>query len=240
MIKKTRTLVVFTLLSTATSCVLHTREDLHGKLNQVPPVNPPHQNTPLTQQKTPQKDSTQRMERWDRLNELETQIQSLRSEVEILQNQLSSQTFRDQQPVKHKSKKAYEEALFNFEKSLKKLQRRIEKLESSKKQGRLSKKFKKVSKAKTKKTKKPRNTLLTKAEQAFRKKSWARSIQLFEDYRKTIKKGRSYRKATYKMAVAFQQLGLKKEARSFLEELVKKHPQSLEAKAAQKKLDELF
>ena len=63
-------------------------------------------------------------------------------------------------------------------------------------------------------------------------KKWKDAIVVFSKYRDQFPKGKKYADATYKIGVCFQELGMKEEAKPFLEEVVAKFPGTSEAKKA--------
>lgn len=77
------------------------------------------------------------------------------------------------------------------------------------------------------------------AESDFEAKDWNKAILGFEKYRNSNPKGKKYAEATYKMAVCFQELGMKKEAKLFFEEVINKFPDSGDAKKAKFRLKQL-
>lgn len=70
----------------------------------------------------------------------------------------------------------------------------------------------------------------------FEKKDWKQSILNFQRYRDDHPKGKNFAEATYKIGVAFQELGMKDEAKTFYDELVNKFPKSEEARRAKVRL----
>jgi TolA-binding protein len=76
-------------------------------------------------------------------------------------------------------------------------------------------------------------------EELFHAKKWKESIVAYQKYRDVSPKGKSYADSTYKMGVAFQELGLKDEAKAFYEEVSTKFPKSMEAKKAAYRLKNL-
>lgn len=70
----------------------------------------------------------------------------------------------------------------------------------------------------------------------FGNKDWKKAILSFQDYREKNPKGKNVPEAVYRMGVAFQELGLRDEARTFYEEITVKFPKSNEAKKARIRL----
>jgi TolA-binding protein len=76
-------------------------------------------------------------------------------------------------------------------------------------------------------------------EDHFGAKKWKEAIVSFQKYRDQNPKGKNYADATYKIGVCFQELGMKDEAKSFMEEVTAKFPNSKEAKKAAFRLKNL-
>jgi TolA-binding protein len=77
------------------------------------------------------------------------------------------------------------------------------------------------------------------AEENFEKKNWREAILDYEKYRRANPKGKNFATATFKIGVAFQEMGLIDDARAFYEEVVQKFPKSKEAGKAASKLKSL-
>lgn len=73
----------------------------------------------------------------------------------------------------------------------------------------------------------------------FDQKNWKKAILAFQDYREKNPKGKNAAEATYRMGVAFQELGLKDEAKTFYDETIARYPQSNEAKKSKIRLKNL-
>ena len=76
-------------------------------------------------------------------------------------------------------------------------------------------------------------------EELFGAKKWKEAIVSYQKYRDQSPKGKMYADATYKIGVCFQELGMKDEAKTFLEDVTVKFPNSKEAKKAQFRLKSL-
>lgn len=74
------------------------------------------------------------------------------------------------------------------------------------------------------------------AENEFQKKKYKESIVLFQKYRETNPAGKKYPEATYKIGVAFHELGMKSDAKAFYSEVTEKFPKSDWAKKATAKI----
>lgn len=77
------------------------------------------------------------------------------------------------------------------------------------------------------------------AEALFEKKEWTKSVLAYQKYREQNPKGRNFPDATYKIGVAFHEMGKKEEARAFYEEAVKDYPRSNAARKSQFRLKSL-
>lgn len=66
----------------------------------------------------------------------------------------------------------------------------------------------------------------------FDKKDWKQAILTYQKYRDENPKGGKFADATYKIGVAFQELGMKDEAKTFYDEVMSKFPKSEEARRA--------
>lgn len=73
----------------------------------------------------------------------------------------------------------------------------------------------------------------------FERKEWKKAILAFQDYREKNPKGKNFQEATYRIGVAFQELGMKDEAKTFYDEVVSKAAGSPEAKKAKIRLASL-
>lgn len=69
-------------------------------------------------------------------------------------------------------------------------------------------------------------------EEQFAARKWKTAITNFQKYREQNPKGKLYVSATLKIGLSFKELGMKDEAKAFLEEVIAKSPKSIEAKKA--------
>ncbi|MFS4458373.1 tetratricopeptide repeat protein [Bdellovibrio sp. HCB2-146] len=74
------------------------------------------------------------------------------------------------------------------------------------------------------------------ATEYFNKKDWKQAILNYQKYRDENPKGGHFADATYKIGVAFQELGMKDESKTFYDEVVSKFPKSDEARRAKIRL----
>lgn len=73
---------------------------------------------------------------------------------------------------------------------------------------------------------------LQKADIFFKNRNWKKAILAYEDFRKANPQSSEFKIATLKIGKSFIRLGLKKEARSFFKEVMRRFPQSRESKEA--------
>lgn len=166
-----------------------------------------------------------------RFEEIDEQLRQLNGRVENLENQIArtGATSTEAQEAELKLKQtqdlklvAYEEALKKLESDVLTLSKEIEQLKAppanvaAKKGGASA----------------TSRTAYEEGEELFTAKKWREAIVSYQKYRDSNPKGRNYADATYKMGVAFHELGMKDEARVFLEEVKEKFPNSKEAKKA--------
>lgn len=71
------------------------------------------------------------------------------------------------------------------------------------------------------------------AETLFNAKEWKQSILAYQKYRDENPKGKNFAEATYRIGVAFQEIGKKDEAKVFFQEVVEKFPKTSAARKAQ-------
>lgn len=77
------------------------------------------------------------------------------------------------------------------------------------------------------------------AEELFKQSEWKKAIIQYQKYRDENPKGKHLAESTYKMAVCFQELGMKDEAKAFYDEVNTKFPGTPESKKAKTRLKSL-
>jgi TolA-binding protein len=73
-------------------------------------------------------------------------------------------------------------------------------------------------------------------DEAFKQKDFKQAIVEYQKYRDTLPNGKKFPAATYRIGVAFKELGMKEEAKTFFEEVQSKFPDSNFAKMAKDQL----
>ena len=148
----------------------------------------------------------------ENLRHLNGQIETIQKNIKDLQAQ--HQTFQKQ--VEEKDKKNQD--------TLRLLEQEVEFLRSRRSSQR---------KGKRTQVKKNKNLLFQKANQHFKNKRWKQAIMNFSNYREQNSvKNTSFAQATYKIALSFDKLGMKEDAKTHFEELVRYFPRSNLAKEA--------
>jgi TolA-binding protein len=172
-----------------------------------------------------------------RLSDLDEQIRELSGKIETLENKISKMN-----PEHDKTVKNLAEMQIDSSKKLTLLQEEITKQEAqllalnSEIQA-LKANAQTAAVEKTPEATK-KNTFQG-AEDLYKQGEWKKAIIQFQKYRDENPKGKHFSESTYKMALSFQELGMKDEAKAFLEEVITKSPNSAEAKKAKQKLKTL-
>ncbi len=73
----------------------------------------------------------------------------------------------------------------------------------------------------------------------YDQKQWSEAIRSYEAYRQKNPTGKNYPKATLRIALAFQSMGMNKEAKAFFQEVASQYPQTDEARIASSRLSHL-
>lgn len=168
--------------------------------------------------------------------ELDSQMRELNGRVDTLQNQIAQlgagQAGKVEDETKHKDE--LDSRLRLYEDALKKIEMQMASLEQEVKTLKASAAAPMVASAA-----KGGESSYQQAEEAFSNKDWKQAIVAYQKYRDENPKGKAYASATYKIGIAFQELKMKDEAKSFLEEVITKFPKSKEAKRAEFRLKNL-
>lgn len=165
-----------------------------------------------------------------KFEEVDEQMRQLNGRLDTLENQVSqihNAGTADKDNV-NKLREAQDQKLLAYEEALKKLEAELLLLRQDVDRLKQPPPTKGAAPAATT----PGRTAYDDGEELLAAKKWRESIVAYQKYRDTYPKGKQYADATYKMGVAFQELGMKDEARAFYEEVKEKFPSSKEAKKA--------
>jgi TolA-binding protein len=178
--------------------------------------------------------------------ELESQTRQLLGRVETLENGVGTlNTERSgarQDQVAHakivdEKIKILEDAITKLESEQAMLSQKLETMKASQAQAAADAATTKDTKSAS--SKRGGASSFEQADGEFTKKKWKESIVLFQKYRDTSPTGKKYAEATYKIGTAFQELGMKTEAKSFYSEVSEKFPATDWAKKATVRLKAL-
>jgi len=166
-----------------------------------------------------------------RFEEYDEQIRALNGRLEVVENGLAQTNARKQgdEAGLAKEKQAADQRLLAYEDALKKLEAQVQALNEE------------VTRLKTPPPapvapSKPGRGAYDEGDQLLAAKKYKEAIVAFQKYRDENPKGKLYADATYKIGVAFHEIGMKDESRAFYEEVIAKFPKSAEAKKAQARL----
>jgi TolA-binding protein len=163
--------------------------------------------------------------------ELETQTRQLLGRVETLENSVNilgadKTGAHQEQTAKNKMTedkiKILEDAITKLENEQVQLSQKLESLKASQAASASADAAAKDSKASVASKK----GAFDAADAEFLKKKWKDSIVLFQKYRDMSPTGKRFAEATYKIGSAFQELGMKPEAKSFFSDVAEKFPKS--------------
>lgn len=169
-----------------------------------------------------------------RLEEIEEQMRQLSGRVDVVENnlgQLNAAAANDKGSGVSE-KKVLEDRLMIYEEAIKKLEAQVQALEESRKGPSTNL----AAGGGGKSSASAGAALHADGEAHFKAKKWKDAIVSFSNYRDQYPKGKLYADATYKIGVCFQELGMRDQAKPFLEEVTGKFPGTKEAKKASYRL----
>lgn len=167
--------------------------------------------------------------------EVDSQIRGLRGQVEDAANQITqiNAAMDAEKNQRVQDKTDLNQRLLAYEDAIKKLQNEVAILnEQIKILDRPNAEMAPRVKSKSKKG-------MSTADHLFAEKKWKEAIVAYQSYRDKAHKGKKYAVATYKIGVCFQNLGMKKEAKAFYDEVIAKFPKSSEARHAKNRIKKL-
>lgn len=168
------------------------------------------------------------------------QLRQMNGRIEVLENlmnQVQAGEGKQAQAVTKEIEdlklrlKLFEEALYKFEQNLAGVRQEVADLKAMPKSSPVS--------ATASKPTKDKADAYEMGEAAFKKKDWRQAILDYQRYREKYPKGKNYADATLKIGIAFSELRMKDEAKSFFDEVIAKFPKTSSAKAATKHLQSL-
>jgi TolA-binding protein len=173
-----------------------------------------------------------------RFEEYDEQLRQLTGRVDTLENSMQQTAKQKDLDGAIKDKQAVDQKFVAFEEALNKLQTQLNSL---------SEELAKLKAPPPEPPPAPTAAASTKAgrstydqgEELFTSKKWKEAILNYQKYRDAYPKGKMFADASYKIGVCFQELGMKDEARAFLDEVISKFPGSKEAKKASFRLKSL-
>ncbi len=200
----------FILLSFFLTGCLTTRAELREQQEQKTNL----QDQVSTMQQTHAQEVVREQEYDEQIRVLNGRVDQAENKVVQLQTALQKQTELHGKDESNDKFKAYEEALVKMESQVAALNAELDSL-------------KKPSAA----PKVDKNGFQD-GEDAFNAKEYKEAIVIFQRYREKNPKGKKFAEASLKIGMAFKELGMTSESKTFLEEVVEKYPSSPEAKKA--------
>jgi TolA-binding protein len=168
----------------------------------------------------------------NRFSDIESDLRSINGRVEVVENRLNQNN-----QSSDKQRMANEQAVAENSKKLQVLQEEVSKLTEQVAQ--LTAEMSAVKSASSEHAASAsavKKDAFAQAEENFEEKDWKKAILGYQKFRDANPKSKKFPEATYKIGVCFQELGMKDEARTFLDEVVAKFPNSPEAKKAKTRL----
>ncbi len=169
----------------------------------------------------------------NRFSDIESDLRGLNGRVEVVENKLNQSN-----QSSDKQRQASEQVANENAKKLLVLQEEVTKLTEQMNQ--MSAELTAMKSAEQESAAAPaKKDAFAQAEENFEKKDFKKAILGYQKFRDSNPKSKKFPEATYKIGVCFQELGMKDEARTFLDEVVAKFPASPEAKKAKTRLKTL-
>ncbi len=169
-----------------------------------------------------------------RFSDLEEQVRNLNGRVDVVENRVDKndsgsgaaiKNYQEQNRDLNQKVMILQEALTKMEKDLLILNADLQAMKAEKAAAHAEKTAKQSKK-----------DVYEIGQEFFSKKDWKQAILNYQKYRDDNPKGSKFADATYKIGVAFQELGMKDEAKTFFDEVTAKYPKSEEARRAKVRL----
>ncbi len=171
----------------------------------------------------------------NRFSDLEEQMRSLTGRVDVVENKMGQSNSGVENALKSSQQQnmdtnqkvaLLQDALVKMDKQMDAMNAELQALKANQAAAAARASAEQVSK------KESRKDGYEAGQEYFTKKDWKQAILQYQKYRDESPKGSHFADATYKIGVAFQELGMKDEAKTFYDEVVSKYPKSEEARRA--------
>lgn len=164
-----------------------------------------------------------------KFEEIDEQMRQLNGRVDAIENHLSQLNAASgmEREAQSKARQGQDQKFVVYEEALKKLESQVQSLSQEVERLRPT-----AAPVKAGSQAGGLKSSYDEGESLFSSKKWREAIVSYQKYRDGNPKGKFYSDATYKIGVAFQELGMKDEAKAFYEEVREKFPNSKEAKKA--------
>lgn len=169
-----------------------------------------------------------------KFSEIEEQMRELNGRVDIVENKLGKNDSNIESSMKaaHQQNQDLNQKVVLLQEALTKMEADVHALSAEIQAVKAEKAASNAERA----AKQAKADVLDMGRDFFEKKDWKQSILNFQKYRDDHPKGKNFAEATYKIGVAFQELGMTDEAKTFYDEVVSKFPKTDEARRAKTRL----
>lgn len=167
----------------------------------------------------------------NRFSEIEADLRQMNGRIEIVENRLGQASAE-----KDSYKKNSDEQVADLQKKFLILQEEMSKLNDA--MMLLSSQVSQQAKA-SPAAADTKLSLFEEAQSYFEKKEFKKAILSFQKFKDANPKDKRIAEATYKIAVSFQELGMKDESIPFYDEVISKYPNSVEAKKSKIRLKKI-
>lgn len=169
-----------------------------------------------------------------RFSEIEEQMRELNGRVDIVENKVGKNDSNVESSMKavHQQNQELNQKVVLLQEALVKMEADVHALSAEIQAVKAEKAAANAERA----AKQTKADVLDMGRDFFEKKDWKQSILNFQKYRDDHPKGKNFAEATYKIGVAFQELGMTDEAKTFYDEVVNKFPKTDEARRAKTRL----
>lgn len=174
----------------------------------------------------------------NRFTEIESAVRELSGKVDSFDRKIESTVAADNRSL-FEVQKTQNAKLSDLQESLSKLETQVNSLANEIRSLRNRKDAEPENKPESPQETPKKKDTLESANQLFKNREWSKAALEYQKYRDENPHSKKLSEVTYRMAFAFQQLGMKDEAKTFYQDVVAKYPASEEAKKAKLKLKAL-